>query len=245
MLHAPPQQLLQQQRGLVARAAVRPPSALLSRTLRATTPTVETQFGSNESLKGVDARFDALAALVCPEASGMLACADTELGRGLVARQNLAAGTIVLSVDAFNLLCVTDEPRRTGFAFSADAQQQWSFLHGMLPPALSAYLNSSATACTQRATSMLAVLAVSIMYMLQRTSCQLHLQTDVLLGQAGESHCSYCQGCVPPLPATAGRADWFKRLTAWLLWILRHGDGIWQFYAQLLPRVRRHDGDEG
>lgn len=40
----------------------------------------------------------------------------------------------------------------------------------------------------------------------------------------------------PWLRLAAGRGDWFKRLVCWLLWLSRHGSGIWPLYMQLLPR---------
>lgn len=57
--------------------------------------------------------------------------------------QDLACATQCLSVDTFNLLCVTDEPLRTGAAFGSAALSDWQLLHGDLPPLLSNYLLSS------------------------------------------------------------------------------------------------------
>jgi hypothetical protein len=85
-------------------------------------------------------QFDDLSSLLSPEC---LVKADyTQLRRGLVAKEDIAKGTRVLSIDVFNLLCVTDEPLRTN-AFGSAALSDWQMLHGDLPPQLAAYLLSS------------------------------------------------------------------------------------------------------
>ncbi|WIA28837.1 hypothetical protein OEZ86_011364 [Tetradesmus obliquus] len=98
----------------------------------------------------------------------------TQSFKGSAFWMDIPQGSRVLSIDVFNLLCVTDEPLRTN-AFGSAAQSDWQMLHGDLPPQLAAYLMSS-------------------------------------------------------------RGDWFKRLVCWLLWLSRHGSGIWPLYMQLLPR---------
>jgi len=60
-----------------------------------------------------------------------------------VARQDLSAGTQVLAVDSFNLLCVTDEPLKTGNTYGSAALADYQQLHGDLPPLLANYLVSS------------------------------------------------------------------------------------------------------
>lgn len=68
----------------------------------------------------------------------------TELGRGLVAEEDLPAGTVLLTIDAFSTLCVCDEPLRTGNAFGASVLSDWQSVWGLdLPPLLSNYLQSS------------------------------------------------------------------------------------------------------
>jgi hypothetical protein len=52
----------------------------------------------------------------------------------------------------------------------------------------------------------------------------------------GPWHVVAWQLCKPWLLLAAGRGDWFKRLVCWLLWLSRHGSGIWPLYMQLLPR---------
>eukprot|EP00775_Hariotina_reticulata_P003651 gene3651-3912_t len=121
----------------------------------------------------VSQQFDGLAGLVCPGAH--VKSDITALGRGLVAQQDLPAGTTVLVVDSFNLLCVTDEPLKTGNSFGKALLTDFQLLHGDLPPLLSSYLLSS-------------------------------------------------------------RGTWFTRLAAWLLWLSRHGGGVWQLYTQMLPK---------
>eukprot|EP00878_Enallax_costatus_P035849 GHUV01040088.1.p1 GENE.GHUV01040088.1~~GHUV01040088.1.p1 ORF type:complete len:486 (+),score=115.66 GHUV01040088.1:144-1601(+) len=118
-------------------------------------------------------QYDTLASLVTPD-THCVRLGYTDLGRGLVAQQDCSAGTQCISVDAFNLLCVTDEPLRTGNAFGSAALADWQLLHSELPPILASYLLSR-------------------------------------------------------------RGDWFKRLVAWLLWLKRHGHGVWQMYMQLMP----------
>ena len=41
-----------------------------------------------------------------------------------------------------------------------------------------------------------------------------------------------------PPPSLSGKADWFVRLVAWLLWLKQRGAGVWAMYVQLLPQVR-------
>jgi hypothetical protein len=93
----------------------------------------------------VTQQFDALAGLVCPGA--LVKSENTPLGRGLVAQQDLPAGTTVLVVDSFNLLCVTDEPLKTGNSFGKAVQADFQLLHGDLPPLLASYLLSSRWEC--------------------------------------------------------------------------------------------------
>eukprot|EP00879_Flechtneria_rotunda_P023117 GHRR01024437.1.p1 GENE.GHRR01024437.1~~GHRR01024437.1.p1 ORF type:complete len:173 (+),score=39.15 GHRR01024437.1:579-1097(+) len=35
---------------------------------------------------------------------------------------------------------------------------------------------------------------------------------------------------------SAGRGGWFKRLVAWLLYVARHGTGVWKLYVATLPQ---------
>jgi hypothetical protein len=84
--------------------------------------------------------FAALSSLFSPEC--LVKAGYTQLGRGLVATEDIAAGSRVLSIDVFNLLCVTDEPLRTN-AFGSAALSDWQMLHGDMPPQLATYLMSS------------------------------------------------------------------------------------------------------
>lgn len=45
-----------------------------------------------------------------------------------------------LAVDWANLLCVTDQPKKTGNAFGRRCLEDWQLLHGPLPPLLQRYL---------------------------------------------------------------------------------------------------------
>lgn len=116
-------------------------------------------------------QFNTLASLVSPETQSVT-LSYTALGRGIVAQQvlrviqrhaatrgqkssictmtkcahhvqDLPAGTRCMTVDAFNLLCVTDEPLRTGSTFGSSTLSDWQLLHGDLPPILANYLVSS------------------------------------------------------------------------------------------------------
>lgn len=108
---------------------------------RATAAVAESD--SSDACAARDARrcFDSLASLVitskCP-----VRLDYTALGRGLVANQHLAAGTAVVSVDVFSLLCITDDPLKTN-TFGTAALADWQMLHGAMPPLLSSYLLSS------------------------------------------------------------------------------------------------------
>lgn len=94
----------------------------------------------NAVVPDLQQQFADFSSLLSPEC---LVRADyTQLGRGLVAKQDIPQGSRVLSIDVFNLLCVTDEPLRTN-AFGSAAQSDWQMLHGDLPPQLAAYLMSS------------------------------------------------------------------------------------------------------
>jgi hypothetical protein len=84
--------------------------------------------------------FEALSSLFSPEC--LVKAGYTQLGRGLVATEDIAAGSKVLSIDTFNLLCVTDEPLWTN-AFGSAALSDWQMLHGDMPPQLATYLMSS------------------------------------------------------------------------------------------------------
>ncbi|KAL4459118.1 hypothetical protein ABPG75_013983 [Micractinium tetrahymenae] len=68
-----------------------------------------------------------------------VAAAATPLGRGLVATQPIEKGTTLLSVDYFNMLCITDEPAK-GNVLGRRALEDWQLLHGRLPPLLNRYL---------------------------------------------------------------------------------------------------------
>jgi hypothetical protein len=94
----------------------------------------------NAVVPDLQQQFDDLSSLLSPEC---LVKADfTQLGRGLVVKEGIPKGSRVLSIDVFNLLCVTDEPLRTN-AFGSAALSDWQILHGDLPPQLAAYLTSS------------------------------------------------------------------------------------------------------
>lgn len=75
-------------------------------------------------------------------APGVLAhAAPTPLGRGILVPTQVAKGSTLLSVEYFNLLCVTDEPAK-GAALGRRALEDWQLLHGRLPPLLNRYLLS-------------------------------------------------------------------------------------------------------
>lgn len=67
----------------------------------------------------------------------------TDLGRGLVATQDVPTGQCLLSVDCFSTLLVVDEPLKTGDVFGASVLTEWQSCWGMeLPPLLDNYLRS-------------------------------------------------------------------------------------------------------
>jgi hypothetical protein len=79
-----------------------------------------------------------LSSFVCPDS---LVEADyTPLGRGLVARSSVTAGTPLLSVAWPNILCVTDEIDKQGTEFSSRVLEDGQLLHGELPPPLVDFL---------------------------------------------------------------------------------------------------------
>lgn len=87
--------------------------------------------------------FESLAGLICPQEIPV-ALGVTDLGRGLVATQDVPAGACLLSVDCFSTLLVVDEPLKTGDVFGASVLTEWQSLWGMeLPPLLDSYLRSS------------------------------------------------------------------------------------------------------
>lgn len=91
--------------------------------------------------QAAEAVFESLAGLIClqevPVALGV-----TELGRGLVATQDVPSGQCLLSVDCFSTLLVVDEPLQTGDVFGASVLTEWQSLWE-LPPLLDNYLRSS------------------------------------------------------------------------------------------------------
>lgn len=90
----------------------------------------------------LDVLFGTLSALVAPEAE--VAAGLTPLGRGLVAGAALEPGSLLLSVDRFNCLAVSDDPGGPGGgAFGRAALAEWQAVHGALPPLLNSYLLSS------------------------------------------------------------------------------------------------------
>ena len=87
--------------------------------------------------------FDSLSSLLCAQELNV-GVGSTQYGRGLVARQDLAADEVLLSVDAWSTLLVVDEPLRTGTAFGSAVLADWQSVWGIeLPPLLSSYLVSS------------------------------------------------------------------------------------------------------
>lgn len=87
--------------------------------------------------------FDALAGLLCSNEL-QIGVGYTQYGRGLVARDDLPADEVLLSVDAFSTLLVVDEPLRTGVAFGGAVLSDWQSVWGIeLPALLSSYLQSS------------------------------------------------------------------------------------------------------
>jgi hypothetical protein len=146
-------------------------------------------------------QFRTLSALLC-QAAPVVKLGTTELGRGLVAAADTPAGSQLLCVDAFSVLCVADAPVTRG-AFAAGLLQDWQAVWGELPVQLATYLTSSEWCHTE-------------LWGAQLVAAAIHARL-----------------------AHAGRGDWFRRLTAWLLWLSRHGGaGPWQAYKQLLPKVR-------
>jgi hypothetical protein len=106
----------------------------------------------------VEDAFESLAGLICPQ-DIPVALGVTDLGRGLVATQDVPAGQCLLSLDCFSTLLVVDEPLRTGDAFGASVLSEWQSLWMELPPLLANYLRSrecqlgssvAAQACTAR-----------------------------------------------------------------------------------------------
>lgn len=86
--------------------------------------------------------FGTLAALVAPDAE--VAAGLTPLGRGLVASTALQPGSLLLQVDRFNCLAVSDDPGGPGGgAFGRASLAEWQAVHGPLPPLLVSYLLSS------------------------------------------------------------------------------------------------------
>jgi hypothetical protein len=93
--------------------------------------------------------FDSLASLLC-HGDIQVSVGVTDLGRGIVATEALAADTTILTVDAWSTLLVCDEPLRTGDAFGASVLSDWQSLWGIeLPPQLNSYLRSSRCLQTQ------------------------------------------------------------------------------------------------
>jgi hypothetical protein len=91
----------------------------------------------------------------------------TDLGRGIIAKEDLAADTTILTVDAWSTLLVCDEPLRTGDAFGASVLSEWQSLWGIeLPPQLNSYLKSSRCACRPKAAATAAIMTLSSAYML-------------------------------------------------------------------------------
>lgn len=80
-----------------------------------------------------------LSSFVCPDS--LLEADYTPLGRGLVARSPVAAGTPLLSVAWPNILAVTDEIDKNGNEFSSRVLEDGQLLHGPLPPPLIDFLN--------------------------------------------------------------------------------------------------------
>lgn len=95
--------------------------------------------------------YDALAALITPPgdpSEGLLTAGPTPLGRGLIACRAAAQGDALLSVEAWNTLCVTDDMGgRGGSAFGAAVLRDWQVVHGQLPPLLDSYLASGGPLC--------------------------------------------------------------------------------------------------
>lgn len=102
--------------------------------------------------------FDSLASLLCHN-DMQIGIGVTQLGRGIVAKEDLAAQTTVLTVDAWSTLLVCDEPLRTGDAFGASVLSDWQSLWSVdLPPQLNSYLKSSRCACRPKAAATAAVM---------------------------------------------------------------------------------------
>lgn len=112
-------------------------------------PRVCAAASSVEPPAAFEPRYQQLAGVLAAPASAVTA-GRTPLGRGLVTTQDVAAGRTLLSVDWANLLCVTDQPSKTGNAFGRRVLEDWQLLHGRLPPLLNRYLLSGACMPSRR-----------------------------------------------------------------------------------------------
>jgi len=87
-----------------------------------------------------------LASLVTPpgdESAAALIAGPTPLGRGLIAARPVNPGQPLLTVEAWNALCISDDPEGYGGgAFGAQAVADWQAVHGELPVLLNSYLLS-------------------------------------------------------------------------------------------------------